>query len=217
MKRNILLLFILLIHPLFTADSYIRKIESISYRSQNGNTIALIKLTDDSVWKWMPDSYSEHLLRTWEDGDEIVIKVINHPGFLLQNLAKPLYTPIVALTFNSYSLFPTIKTVDLENNLIVLSDGSNWQLQYDFNKRTLHYWRVGQRIIPVRGVHDTLELISLDIPHGNPCQIERSIPIGSAILSDKQPSLALEQTIFPREGAYLQEDHSKLLESFEKI
>lgn len=224
MMKRCLFLLLLATCSLFCNDSYIRKVDSITYRSQGGNTLALIKLSDETVWKWIPDVYSENLLRTWAEGDEILIKTINHPGFILQNLSKPLYSPTVSLTFNSYPLFPTIESVDLENNVILLSDGSQWELMYDFNQRTLRHWSIGDRIIPVRGIHESLELISLDIPHGNCCQVERNIQIASSCyLPSEEPPLALERALPPKqapppmETAALQEDESKILESYEDI
>lgn len=71
------LLTLLLSTHLFSAHT--RTIESISYRSNQGATIALIQLTDGSVWKWSPDLYSENLLRRWNEGDQILIQAINHP------------------------------------------------------------------------------------------------------------------------------------------
>jgi len=154
-------------------DSFLRTIDSITYRSQMGATVALIKLSDESIWKWMPDMYSENLLRTWSEGDEILIRACNHPGLSLQNLSRPHYCPLVALSFHSYPLFPTIESID--DTTLLLSDGTEWEIEFDFNKRTLNYWSVGDRIIPVRGIHRNLELINLDIPYENKAQVERSI------------------------------------------
>ena len=100
--------FFIFFIPIFLAadEQLCRRIDSIDYRSQQAMTIALIKLSDGSIWKWLPDAYSENLLRKWSQGDEIIIRVFNQPGFVLQNLSKPHYLPTVALTFNSYLLFP---------------------------------------------------------------------------------------------------------------
>ena len=171
------LLTFLLFTQLLSAN-IVRKIESISYRSQVGNTIALIKLTDESVWKWVPDTYSENMLRNWKDGDEVYIHVGNHPGFALQNKTKPLYSPIVALSFNSYTLYPSLKKYITDENTIHLSDNTRWEVLYDFHKRNLVYWNIGDRIIPVKGPNDSYELINLDIPYENRSQIERSIEVG---------------------------------------
>ena len=48
---------------------------------------------------------------------------------------------------------------------------------YDFNKRTLYHWALGDRIVPVKGMHENFELINLDIPQENRCQIERFIEV----------------------------------------
>lgn len=152
-----------------------RSIESIKYHSQQGSTIALINLSDGSTWKWLPDFYSENLIRTWREGDEVTISVGNQPGFLLKNLSKPLYEPTVALSFTSYTLFPSIEYIEEET--ISLSDGSHWKYIFDFNKRTLRYWKQGDRIIPVEGSNKNFVLINLDIPHGNRGQIERQIDV----------------------------------------
>lgn len=154
-----------------------RRLESVDYRTQGGNTVVLITLSDNSVWKWIPDHYSENLLRKWVKGDQIIIQAVNHPGFLLQNLSKPHFTPPVALSFNSYLLFPTIEGYDYTSDTITLSDGSRWELIYDFNKRTLHHWALADRIIPVKGIHDNYELINIDLPYENRGQIERYVEV----------------------------------------
>lgn len=155
-----------------------RKIVSISYRSNNqGDTVALIQLSDGSVWKWAPDFYSENLLRCWDKGDEVLIQAINHPGYGMKNLSKPHYNPIVTLTFNSYPLYPTIVATDTQNGMIELSDKTKWNILYDFNKRTLVYWAAGDRILAVKGVQNNFELINLDIPYENRCQIERFMEV----------------------------------------
>lgn len=171
------LLPLLFLSSLIFAEITPRKIESITYRSQQGATIALIQLTDGSIWKWSPDPYSENLLRRWEEGDEILIQSINHSGFGLKNLNKPHYSPIVSLSFNSYLLYPTFVGRDHCYGLIYLSDGTQWQILYDFNKRTLHHWSHGDRIIAVKGIQNNYELINLDIPHENRCQIERFMEV----------------------------------------
>lgn len=154
-----------------------REIESITYRSQAGATVALIQLNDGSVWKWSPDLYSENLLRRWEEGDKVLIQAINHPGFGLKNLSKPHYTPIVSLSFNSYPLYPTVEKCDNSYGVLELSDGTQWEILYDFNIRTLHHWTPGDRIIAVKGIQDNFELINLDIPHENRGQIERFMEV----------------------------------------
>lgn len=173
MQRSIfLLVFLFFVHGYCQMS---RTVESISYRSYQGATIALVTLTDQSTWKWIPDLYSENYLRKWKEGDEIIIRVTNHPGFALQNLNQPHYTPIVALSFHSYLLYPYI--ANYEDGVIELSDGSQWDLIYDFNKRTLCHWSIGDRIIPVQGIQNNFELINLDIPYENRCQIERFIEV----------------------------------------
>lgn len=172
---RLLILLIFLSFSLF-ADT-VRKIESITYRSQQGATIALIQLTDGSIWKWSPDLYSENLLRRWAEGDEILIQAINHPGFSLKNLNKPHFNPIVALSFNSYLLYPTVVSCDNCHGVIELSDGAKWEILYDFNKRTLHHWSAGDRIVAVKGIQGNYELLNLDIPHENRCQIERLMEV----------------------------------------
>jgi len=152
-----------------------RTIESITYHSQSGQTIALIKLSDGSVWKWSPDFYSENLLRKWQEGDEILIQANCNPGLTLFNLKRPHYSPQVALTFNSYLIFPSIESVD--GYTIYLSDGSEWEFLYDFNKRTLRHWALDDRIIPVRGAGENFQLINIDIPYDNRAQIERFIEV----------------------------------------
>ena len=152
-----------------------RTMESITYHSQSGQTIALIKLSDGSVWKWSPDFYSENLLRKWQDGDEILVQANCHPGLTLMNRQRPHYRPQVALTFNSYLLFPSLDSVDGET--IYLSDGSVWEYLYDFNKRTLRHWALEDRIIPVRGAGENFQLINIDIPYDNRGQIERFIEV----------------------------------------
>lgn len=153
-----------------------RTISDITYRTQLGTTIGLIELSDGSTWKWISDCYSENYLRKWAPGDRIIIRIVNHPGFCMQNLDKPHYNPMVSLSFDSYLLFPAIKNYDKEG-FIILSDGSKWELLYDFNKRTLFHWAIGDRIICVKGIHNNFEIINIDIPHENRCQIERSIEV----------------------------------------
>lgn len=211
--KNWLLFFLFLTLQLQAEDPLYRTIESISYRSQQGNTIALIKLSDDSVWKWIPDTYSENLLRKWAYGDPVVIKTTNHPGFILHNLTHPVYSPTVSLTFNSYLLFPSLEQFDLENRLLTLSDGTEWEILFDFNKRTLHHWATGDRIIPVEGEHGNFELINLDIPHQNRAQIERNIQVGPLAPPEemyarakKNPPLAAlgnKETLEPKEADLL--------------
>ncbi|MDN3505754.1 MAG: hypothetical protein P0S96_00805 [Simkaniaceae bacterium] len=162
---------------LSSLSAFDREIESITYRSQAGATISLIQLNDGSVWKWSPDLYSENLLRRWEVGDRVLIQAINHPGFGLKNLDKPHYTPIVSLSFNSYPLYPTVKKCDNSYGVLELSDGTKWEILYDFNIRTLHHWTTGDRIIAVKGIQDNFELINLDIPHENRGQIERFMEV----------------------------------------
>jgi len=157
-----------------------REVESITYRSQSGATIALIHLTDGSVWKWIPDTYSENLLRCWRAGDPVIIQSINHQGLGLKNLYRPHYVPIVSLSFNSYPLYPTIRSADPVKGYLELSDGTKWELLYDFNLRALHYWTRGDRIIAVEGVQKNFELINLDIPYENACQIERFVHVAPA-------------------------------------
>ncbi|NGX37429.1 MAG: hypothetical protein K1000chlam2_00585 [Chlamydiae bacterium] len=177
LMKMLALLLILLTSIVSAENKLARKIESISYRSQLGATVALITLTDGSVWKWTPDTYSENLLRKWTEGDEVTIRVIHHPGFVLQNLTKPHYTPTVALTFNSYLLFPSLAKCYNGDGIIELSDGSKWELLYDFNLRTLHHWTLGDRIIPVKGSQGNFELINLDIPFESRSCIERYIEV----------------------------------------
>lgn len=152
-----------------------RSVESITYHSQSGQTIALIKLTDESVWKWSPDFYSENMLRKWQQGDEILVQANCKPGLLLKNLHHPHYIPQVALTFNSYLVFPSIESI--ENETIFLSDGSVWEFLFEFNRRTLRHWSIGDRIIPVRGEIENFQLINIDIPFDNRAKIERYIEV----------------------------------------
>lgn len=175
MKKFFALL--LLIAPLTAQVPLERTVQSIDYRSQSGATVVLITLSDGSIWKWLPDPYSENLLRKWTAGDPIIIQAVNHPGFFLQNLTKPLYIPPVALSFNSYLLFPSIENYEKELDRITLSDGSQWELVYDFNKRTLYHWAKEDRIIPVKGIHNNYELINIDVPFENRGQIERCIEV----------------------------------------
>jgi len=173
--KKILILFAL---ALLTAACPIdRTLESIDYRTQAGNTIVLITLSDGSVWKWSPDHFSENLLRKWTAGDPIIVQAVNHPGFLLQNLTNPLYIPTVALSFNSYPLYPSIKNYDCIQDIITLSDGTKWVLVFDFNKRTLHHWAQEDRIVPVKGISNNYELINLDVPFDNRSQIERVVEV----------------------------------------
>jgi len=179
-----LILFILFSSLVFASE---REIETITYRSQAGTTIALIQLNDGSIWKWSPDLYSENFLRRWEEGDKVLVQAINHPGFGLKNLSKPHYTPIVSLSFNSYTLYPTVENCDDSYGVLELSDGTKWEILYDFNIRTLHHWSSGDRIIAVKGIQDNFELINLDIPHENRCQIERFMevtPIQSSLCKE---------------------------------
>ncbi|MBS0629244.1 MAG: hypothetical protein JSS30_03350 [Verrucomicrobia bacterium] len=171
-------ILLLLLTTLLTAATPIeRNLQSIDYRTQAGATIVLITLTDGSIWKWTPDHFSENLLRKWTEGDPIIIQAVNHPGFLLQNLSKPLYTPTVALSFNSYPLYPSIKDYDSTQDIITLSDDSQWVLLFDFNKRTLHHWAKDDRVIPVKGANNNYELINLDVPFDNRSQIERFVVV----------------------------------------
>lgn len=173
-----ILITLLLLTSLLSADVPLeRHLQSIDYRTQAGTTIVLITLSDGSIWKWTPDIYSENLLRKWTEGDPIIIQAVNHPGFILQNLSKPHYEPPVALSFNSYLLFPSIVSYEKDLDLIILSDGSQWELVYDFNKRTLYHWELSDRIIPVKGVHNNFELINIDVPFENRSQIERCIEV----------------------------------------
>ncbi len=171
------ILFLLLTTLLTAAIPIERKLQSVDYRAQSGSTIVLITLNDGSIWKWTPDHFSENLLRKWTEGDPILIQAVNQPGFLLQNLAKPLYTPNVALSFNSYPLYPSIKEYNSDIDLITLSDGTQWVLVFDFNKRTLHHWAQEDRIVPVKGANNNYELINLDVPFDNRCQIERFVEV----------------------------------------
>jgi hypothetical protein len=152
-----------------------RLIESVTYHRQSGQTIAFIKLTDESIWKWSPDFYSENMLRKWQQGDEILIQANCKPGLLLKNLHQPHYIPQVALTFDSYLVFPSIESI--ENKTISLSDGSVWELLFEFNRRTLRHWSIGDRIIPVRGEIENFQLIDIDIPFDNRAKIERYIEV----------------------------------------
>lgn len=171
-------LLLLLLPILLTAASPVeRTLQSIDYRTSGGNTVVLITLSDGSIWKWIPDNFSENLLRKWAEGDPIIIQAVNHPGFLLQNLARPLFIPTVALSFNSYPLYPSIKDYNSKLDLITLSDGSQWVLVFDFNKRTLHHWAQDDRVVPVKGIGNNFELINLDIPYDNRSQIERIIEV----------------------------------------
>lgn len=154
-----------------------RKIDSIIYRSQGIDMIATIKLSDESMWTWVPDPCSVNLLRTWKAGDEIIIELGNHPGFILHNISKPRYQPIVSLCFQSYNLFPSITKLALDGTFIELSDESSWQLLYEFNLRTLKYWSEGDHIIVTKGIRDNYELINLDISCNNRLCIERSIQV----------------------------------------
>ena len=192
MKWIFALIFFL---PFFLSsdEAFSRKIDSIDYRSQQGKTIALIKLSDGSLWKWFPDTFSENMLRKWEQGDEIIIRILNQPGFLLQNLGKPHYNPSVALSFNSYPIFPSI--TQYENGVIELSNGTKWQLLYDFNKRTLYHWAIGDRIIPVKGINYNFELINLDIPPENRSQIERFIEVEPFIAESLIEEMQEEETL----------------------
>jgi len=170
------LLFIILTTTFFAAPLQ-RNIEDIAYRSHNGATICLIKLSDGSVWKWTPDAFSENFLRTWNNGDPILIEAVNQPGFILHNLAKPHYSPQVALTFSSYTVYPSLRSYTATDLFVELDDGSTWELLDTYNKRTLTQWAQGDRIIPVKGSHDSYQLINLDIPYENRSHIERHIEV----------------------------------------
>lgn len=152
-----------------------RTIESISYHSQGGKTLVLINLSDNSVWKWSPDFYSENMLRKWQTGDEILIHANYKPGFILKNLQNSYYSPQVCLTFNSYLLYPFIESI--KGKTIYLSDGSIWEYIFEFNRRTLRYWQIGDRIIPVLGEVENFQLINMDVPFDNRSQIERYIEV----------------------------------------
>lgn len=152
-----------------------RTIEKIDYRTQSGSTIVLIKLSDGSTWKWMPDKFSENFLRSWSSGDQVIIGVSNQPGFTLQNISNIRYIPTVVLTFNSYTIYPQISQLNETKKLVELSDGSKWRLLYDFNLRELSRWALGDRVIPVSGIKDNFELINIDIPHQNNSQMNRHL------------------------------------------
>ena len=175
MKR-LTILTLLFLSSLINANET-RTLVSIDYRSQIGNTIALIALSDDSVWKWTPDTYSENLLRKWSQGDQIIISASNCPGYTLHNLSRPHYSPTVALSFNSYLLFPSITEIDTDHSTLSLSDGSQWTLIFDFNQRTLLEWTREDRVVPVKGETNNFELINLDIPFESRCQAERSMQV----------------------------------------
>jgi len=179
MKTTFLLLCILST-SLFGSEEYERTLESITYRSQAGMMVALIKLSDDSVWKWAPDAYSENLLRKWAEGDRIVIRTANHPGFILQNLERPHYMPTVSSSFNSYPLFPAIVDISSNRSEVTLTDGSKWELIYAFNQKALCEWTQGDRVVPVKGFQHTYDLINLDIPYENRCMIERSVQVAKS-------------------------------------
>jgi len=157
-----------------------RTVESISYNAQTGNTVGQIKLSDGSTWKWTPDAYSENLLRKWTEGDQIIIRMGNHPGFILQNLQRPHYMPVVSLNFDSYLIFPCIESLGDMGKSIALSDGSEWELVYDFDLRSLTQWAIGDRVIPMKGFQETFELINLDIPFENHRFVERNIQVAQS-------------------------------------
>lgn len=166
---------------LFGHASYERTISSINYQaSPTGTMVAQIKLSDGSLWKWSPDAYSENLLRKWAEGDQIIVRTANHPGFILHNVERPHYMPIVSLNFNSYALFPSIVEISKDRSDITLSDGSHWELIYAFNQKALCEWTPGDRVIAVKGYQHTFDLINLDIPYENRCMIERSIQVAQS-------------------------------------
>lgn len=179
-----LALFLTLALPLFSFQltcpvdvPETRVLEKITYKEVSDGVRAEIRLSDGSVWKWTPLPYDENLLRKWMKGDEIFIKTLNHPGIALQNLKQPHYIPIVSISFDSYTMYPFIEEIGEECRSLILCDGSEWEPIFGFNVRTLHYWSLGDRVIPVRGLNGEYELINLDIPHENRGQIERTIQV----------------------------------------
>lgn len=144
---------------------YIHTIKDIQYKEDGALVFVLIELSNGSVWKWIPAEYSEHLLRKWEKGDEVWLRDSDHPGFMLYNPSKPRFSPLVTLVTKSQSHLLEIDELATDGSFLVLSDGSNWRLQYDFQNVIMRQWQIGDLIFPTKYGREDYELINLDIPH----------------------------------------------------
>lgn len=175
MKR--LFLFLFLFTSLLKADSLVRTIKELRYEFDSAHSQVLISLSDGSVWHWYPELYTETLLSNWEKGDEVTIHASQHAGFVLHNLSKTHYTPRVALDYECCTLFPTIEKIERDGFILELSDGSRWELVYDFSRKSFLHWQEGDRVIPVKGNLENFELINLNIPYDSRPFIERALQV----------------------------------------
>lgn len=136
-----------------------KKIESMD-TTQNE---VLIALSDGTTWRWATDIYSETFLQSWEEGDEVIIQQVDHPGLALHNLSHPRYAPLVAI--HPSSLETLLQVADIEDGFVTLDDETSWQPAYHSQDFFLRYWQVGDRILITKSLGNDRELINMDLPY----------------------------------------------------
>lgn len=144
---------------------YTRTLKELEAKVDGDRVLFWIKLSDDSLWQWSSDIYSQHLLRKWQIGDQIYLRNTNQSGFLLQNCSDPRFMPLVAPVLQTPSPLITLVGIADEGNTLSLSDGSTWALALNFQRSITGNWQVGDFIFPVKCVHDGYELINIDSPY----------------------------------------------------
>jgi hypothetical protein len=148
-------------------QAYTRTLKELETKIVDDRIIFWIKLSDDSIWQWTSDIYSQHLLRKWRIGDEVCLRNTNQSGFLLQNYAAPRFLPLVAPVLYDPSHLITLAAIADEGNTLLLSDGSQWILTFNFQRNITTNWQIGDFIFPVKCVHEGYELINIDTPYSD--------------------------------------------------
>lgn len=135
------------------------------HKEEGGKTVYWIELYDGSIWRWSVDNCCEHLLRKWEKGDEIWLRNSDQTGFLLYNCSKPRFVPPVTLVSKSHTKLLTIDELSLDGRYLMLSDGSEWRLVFDYQAAITREWEIGDLIFPTKCPYDGYELVNLDMPY----------------------------------------------------
>ena len=188
-------LLITLLSTALLANPMCKKVESINYQTDQCHLMAMINLSDGTSWRWAPDIYSETLIRDWKEGDEVVVQQIDHPGLALHNLARPRFSPIVALSADSLEILPVIAAI--EDGVIMLEDESLWQPVYHSQEFFLKYWLPGDRVLVTKSLGMDRELINLSIPYASRGADMRTLAVWPYLPPIEEEEITLEEEAEP--------------------
>lgn len=168
---KICLLCLLLFFPLGAEETlpepslYERTLAHPLIREQEGHL--LVSLSDGTLWKWEPQGQIETLLDHWEVGDLIWLRAPLSGGVQLYNRTHCRFSPLVFPAEKTLSLIPTLIELSTDGKYFMLSDGSEWQLQLEFQVRAVRLWEIGDHILPTPcGLKEgSLHLLNIDLPY----------------------------------------------------